>query len=71
LTDIDRAIGYIETSLDSHLAWLKVVPKLRRVDRAMAEAADVMLGSVEFHKKAVRDYTFVLKVLRRVKNGRS
>ena len=65
-TELERAVRYIKESRKSHvdaIAWLEWARQRDEhpwfaVDRAVG-------GSVTFHRKCIREYDLVLKVLRR------
>lgn len=57
MSDVDTAIRIIESSRLTHVEWAQW--------RRDGGTGDEMAGDLEHHEQAIRDYDFVLSVLRK------
>jgi hypothetical protein len=65
MTHLDRAIAIVEDARQTHVEAIDWLTEHRRTAPQWARISAALEGGVSFHRRCVRDYDFVLKVLRR------
>jgi hypothetical protein len=65
MTQLEQAIALVEDMRDGHRYHVKWLERLRRLEPDVARSTIPIAGGIGFHRKAARQYDFILRVLRR------
>ncbi len=65
MSNVKKAIAYIEEARESHVLWADILDgEKQRPKWAKHKSVDRLVGTASYHREWVRKYDHVLKMLR-------